>query len=90
VHLSTENTMDNENYSTEKMQPIVDESGEKSEILTDACTTMKAEIKDEAQHFFADRQGNIGKPQTLTEVCTTMKAEIKDEAKRLVPDLGNR
>jgi hypothetical protein len=82
--------MNNGNSATEKMQPSVAESAEKSEVLTEACATMKAEIKDEAQHIFAGDRGNVSKPKTLTEACATMKAESKDEAKRLVPDLGNQ
>jgi hypothetical protein len=69
--------MDNVNFMTENAQPNAVESTEKSEILTEKCSEMKAEIK-----------GDVSKPKTLTEACNTMKAEIKDEAKRLVPDRG--
>ncbi len=81
--------MDNENSVTKNPQPIAVESTEKSEILTEKCSEMKAEIKDEAQQIFEGHQGSVNKPKTLTEICATMKEEIKDEAKRLVPDLGN-
>ncbi len=86
----TENTMDNENSAPAKMPPSATQSAEKSEILTETYATIKAEIKDEAQHIFAEHQGNVSKPKTLTEACATMKEESKDEAKRLIPDLGNQ
>ncbi len=82
--------MNNENSATAKMPLSIAESAEKSEILTEACTTMKAEIEDEAQRIFGGHRGNFSKPKTMSEVCATMKEEIKDEAKRLVPDLGDR
>jgi hypothetical protein len=78
--------MDNGNSVTEKTQPCSVESTEKSDILTEKCSAMKEEIKDEAQQIFEGHRGNVSKPKTLTEACTTMKEEIKDEAKRLVPD----
>ncbi|WP_310427397.1 hypothetical protein [Chamaesiphon sp. VAR_48_metabat_135_sub] len=78
--------MDNGNSVTEKTQPNTVESTEQSDILTEKCSAMKEEIKDEAQQIFEGHRGNVSKPKTLTEACTTMKEEIKDEAKRLVPD----
>ncbi len=86
----TENTMENENSATAKMEPNATQSAEKSEIVTETYATVKAEIKDEAQQIFEGHQGSVNKPKTLTEICATMKEEIKDEAKRLVPDLGNQ
>jgi hypothetical protein len=74
--------MDNENSATAKVQPNATQSAEKSETLTEACTT----IEDESQKIFAARQDNIGKPKTLTEACLAMKEESIDEAKRLVPN----
>jgi hypothetical protein len=85
----TKNAMDNGNPITGNTQSNAAKSTEKSEILTEKCSVMKAEIKDEAQQIFEGHRGNISKPKTLTEVCATMKAESNDEAKRLVPDLGN-
>jgi hypothetical protein len=82
--------MDNRNSATENTQPIAAESAEKSEILTEKCSVMKKEIKDEAQQIFEGHRDSVNKPKTLTEICATMKEEIKDEAKRLVPDLGNQ
>jgi hypothetical protein len=82
--------MDNGNSVTKNTQPNAVESTEKSEILTEKCSAMKAEIKDESQQIFEGHQGIVNKPKTLTEICATMKEEIKDEAKRLVPDLGNQ
>ena len=81
--------MNNDNPATAKMPPSVAKSAEKSEIPTETYATMKAEIKDEAQHIFGGQLGHSSKPKTMTEACATMKEEIKDEAKRLVPDLGN-
>jgi hypothetical protein len=86
----TENAMDNVNSVTRSTQPNAVESTEKSEILTEKCSAMKEEIKDEAQQIFEGHRGNVSKPKTLTEACATMKEESKDEAKRLVPDLGNQ
>jgi hypothetical protein len=82
--------MDNRNFVTKNTQPNMVESTEKSDILTEKCSAMKAEIEDEAQQIFEGHQGNVSKPKTLTEACTMMKAESKDEAKRLVPDRGNQ
>ncbi len=82
--------MDNENYPMSNTQPTMVESTEKSEILTEKCSTMKAEIKDEAQKIFEGRRGNISKSKTLTEACTMMKAESENEAKLLIPDTGNK
>ena len=78
--------MDNATSVTEKTQPIAVESTEKSKTLTEACSTMKDEIKDKAQEIFVERRDNMGKPQTLTDACSTMKNEIKDEAQRIFPD----
>jgi hypothetical protein len=82
--------MNNENSATAKMPQSVAQSAEKSEILAETYSKLKAEIKDEAQHIFGDHRGSSSKTKTLTEACATMKEEIKDEAKRLVPDLGNQ
>jgi hypothetical protein len=85
----TKNAMDNVNSVTENTQPNAVESTEKSEILTEKCSAMKAEIKDEALEIFAGHRDHVSKPKTLTEACAVMKEESKDEAKRLVPDLSN-
>lgn len=82
--------MDNGNSATETIQPSTAESTEKSEILAEKCSEMKAEIKNEALEIFAGHRDQISKPKTLTEACAVMKEEIKDEAKRLVPDRGNQ
>ena len=82
--------MDNENSATEKMPPSTTESAAKSNITHETFSTMKVEIKEEAQHILASHQGHSSKTQTMTEICSTMKEEIKDEAKRIVPDRGDR
>lgn len=82
--------MDSENSTMRSTQPDMVESTAKSDILTDKCSTMKAEIKDEAQKIFEARHGDVSKAKTLTEACTMMKAESEDEAKRLIPDPGNK
>jgi hypothetical protein len=81
--------MDSGNSVMKNTQPNAVESTEKSDILTEKCSEMKEEIKDEAQQIFEGHRGNVSKPKTLTEACSAMKEEIKDEAKRLVPDRGN-
>jgi hypothetical protein len=80
--------MDNGNSETEKTQSNAVESTERSEILTEKCSVMKEEIKDEAQQIFGGNGGNPSKPKTLTEACASMKEESNAEAKRLVPDPG--
>lgn len=86
----TVNTMDNENSATEKMPPSTTKPAAKSNITPETFSTMKVEIKEEAQQIFASHQGNVSKTKTMTEICSTMKEEIKAEAKRIVPDRGNK
>lgn len=86
----TANTMDNENSATEKMPPSIPKPAAKYNITTETFSTMKAEIKEEAQHIFDTHQGHSSKTKTMTEICSTMKEEIKDEAKRIVPGRGDR
>lgn len=82
----TTNAMDNANSATENTQPNAVDSTEKSDSLTEKCSVMKEQIKDEAQQIFGDRGGNPSKPKTLTEACASMKAESNAEAKLLIPD----
>lgn len=82
--------MDNENSATEKMQSGTTEPAANSKIATETFSTMKVEIKEEAQHIFASHQGHSSKTKTMTEICSTMKEEIKAEAKRIVPERGDK
>jgi hypothetical protein len=64
-------------------QPI--ESNTQAQSITDACSTMKDEIKDESERMVADSQSK-GKPKSLTDACSDMKDAMVVEAERLVPN----
>lgn len=56
---------------------------EKSQSMTEACSSMKDEIKTEAQRMVSHPEA-MGKPQGLTEAVSVMKDEIKTEAEQIL------
>jgi hypothetical protein len=81
--------MDNQNSPT-TADPNQTSDPDKSQSMTDACSTMKDEIKTEAQRMVSAPE-TMGKPQKLTDAVSVMKDEIKTEAEQILspqqPDL---
>jgi hypothetical protein len=73
--------MDDPNLAHQQSE-IEAESPDRLQTFTDACSTMKNAMQQEAQKLLADRDSTGSK--NFAEACSTMKETMSDEAQRII------